>query len=267
MSDQPVMLVEKKDHVLTLTMNRPEKMNAMNKEVYQALYDAIHDYRYDDDLLCCVIKGNSEGAKRPVFTAGGDLKWFQEERAIHGELWQPSFPSYKEMEKCDKPIIAAVDGLCMASGFNLATLYCDFVIATERSTFGIPAIKRALRLNYPIPYTQFMSLNNAMYMVMTGRMMTAEDGYRMGFVAQVVPNDGLDAAVKEVTDIIVECAPKHLAAHKQLLKALAVMPGSGQELTNIIFEPLNSPEMLQVAKEGRESFLEKRDANFHKDDK
>lgn len=261
MSEEKVLLVEKKDHVLTLTMNRPAKYNAMNKEMYADLYDAIHEYRYDDDLLVCVIKGAS-GAKKPVFTSGGDLKWFEEERAIHGELWQPHFPAYTEMEKCDKPIIAAVDGMCMASGFNLATIFCDFVIATERSTFGIPAIKRALRLHYPIPYHLNMSLQNALYMVMTGKMMTANDAYRMGYVAEVVANDKLDEAVKAITDIIVECAPKHLAAHKALLKANAHNPGAGQEMCDIIFAPLNSPEMLKVAKEGREAFLEKRKADF-----
>ena len=263
MSEEKALLVEKKDHVLYLTMNRPAKYNAMNKEMYEMLYDAVRDYRFNDDLRCCVITG-AKGAKKPVFTSGGDLKWFQEERAIHGELWQPHFPAYDEMEKCDKPFIAAVDGMCMASGFNLAVEFCDFVICTERSTFGIPAIKRALRLHYPIPYHEKMSLSNALYMVMTGKMQTAADAYRMGFVAEVCGNDELDAKVKEITDIIVDCAPKHLAAHKALLKANCRNPGSGQQMCDIIFAPLNSPEMLKIAKEGREAFLEKRDANFNK---
>ena len=262
--EAPALLVEKKDHVLYLTMNRPAKYNAMNKEMYAMLYDAIRDYRFNDDLRCCVITG-AKGAKKPVFTSGGDLKWFQEERAIHGELWQPHFPAYDEMEKTNKPFIAAVDGMCMASGFNLAVEFCDFIICTERSTFGIPALKRALRLHYPIPYHEQMSLSNALYMVMTGKMMTAQDGLRMGYVQEVVPDDKLDERIKEITDIIVECAPASLSAHKALLKLNARNPGSGQMMCDIAFAPLNSPENLKIAKEGREAFLEKRTAHLNKD--
>lgn len=260
--EAPALLVEKENHVLTLTLNRPKKYNAMNKEMYDLLYEAIYDYRYNDDLRCCVIKG-AQGAKKPVFTSGGDLKWFQQERAIHGERWQPHFPAYDEMEKTYKPFIAAVDGMCMASGFNLAVEFCDFVICTERSTFGIPALKRALRLHYPIPYHEQMSLSNALYMTMTGKMMSAQDAYRMGYVAEVVPDDGLDAKIKEITDIIVDCAPASLAAHKALLKLNARNPGSGQMMCDIAFAPLNSAENLKIAKEGREAFLEKREAHLN----
>ena len=146
MAEEKEILYEKKGPIAVITMNRPSKYNAMNDKLYDQLYESVKDYRADDNLLCAIVTGAGGN-----FSAGGDLKWFQSERDKHSEEWEPTFSAYKEMQKCNKPIIAAVDGYCIASGFNLAVLYCDFVIATERSTLGIPAVKRALRINYPFP--------------------------------------------------------------------------------------------------------------------
>lgn len=257
MSEEKEILYEKKGPIAIITLNRPLKYNAMNDKLYAQLYEAVKDYIADDNLLCAIVTGAGGN-----FSSGGDLKWFQAEREKHGEEWEPDFPAYKLMQKCSKPIIAAVDGYCIASGFNLAVLYCDFVIATERAKFGIPAIKRALRVPYPIPFPQHMSLGNALYMVMTGKMLSAEEALRMGIVSEVVPVEKLMERVMELATIISECAPKHLAAHKKFLRAVAEMPGSGQQLIDIIMEPLNAPENLKLSKEGREAFLEKREAIY-----
>lgn len=179
------------------TYKSPDKLFSMEefpmtstgkiKKLYDQLHQAIKDYRAGDSLRCAIITGAGGD-----FSSGEDLKWSQAEREKHGEDWEPPyFPAYKEMQKCNKPIIAAVDGDCIASGFNLANLYCDFIIATERAKLGIPAVKRALRIHYPIPFPKNMSLGNALYMTMNGTMLTAEVALRMGVVSEVAPNGKL----------------------------------------------------------------------------
>lgn len=254
MAEERVVLVERRDQIMIITLNRPEKYNAMNGEVYELLYQAIREYTKDDNLRCAIITGAGGN-----FTSGGDLKWFAQMREEHGEEWRFDFPAYKALEKCKKPVIAAIDGYCLASGFNLANIYCDFRIATERAKFGIPAGKRGLSVSYPIPWTWNMSLGNALYLVLTGRFVSAEEAMRMGFVSEVVPNDKLLDRAIELAQMICEAAPVHLQAHKEFLKRFVEAPGLGQRLIDLIMEPVKK---LNDGAEGRKAFLEKRKADF-----
>ena len=171
------------------------------------------------------------------FSAGGDLK--QRVKKLHQSYG--IFPTYRTMENCPKPFIAAVDGYCLASGFNCAVMFCDFRICTERAKFGVPVVKRGLTARYPNTYTYQMSLGNVMYMVLTGKHLNAEEALRMGLVSEVVPHEQLMERATELATMVAEGAPKHVQAYKQYFKRFIESPGSfGQSLVDMIFTPLRT---------------------------
>ena len=248
-----VVLFEKKGPIAYITFNRPEKINAMNGEVYDQLAEVVKEYVADDDLRCAIISGAGGN-----FSSGGDLKWFQERHRAEGRYELYDFPGYKELDRCPKPVIAAVDGYCLASGFNCAVLKCDIRIASERAVFGMPAVKRALPGgdSYPMPFTWHMTLGNALYMVLTGKQLSAEEALRMGIVSEVVPHEKLMDRATELATIVCECSPLHVRAQKQLFYRLMESPGSFcQRLQEMILGPLSYTE---DSLEGKQAFLEKR---------
>ena len=251
MTEENVVLYEKKGPVAFFTFNRPDQMNAMSQEVYDALEEAVKDYTADDSLLCGVISGAGGN-----FSAGGDLK--QRVKRLHQSYG--IFPTYRTMENCPKPFIAAVDGYCLASGFNCAVMFCDFRICTERAKFGVPVVRRGLTARYPNTYTYQMSLGNVMYMVLTGKHLNAEEALRMGLVSEVVPHEQLMERAMELGMMVSEGAPKHVQAYKQYFKRFIESPGSfGQSLVDMIFTPLRSSFDRT---EGTEAFIEKRKPKF-----
>ena len=251
MTEENVVLYEKKGPVAFFTFNRPDQMNAMSQEVYDALEEAVKDYTADDSLLCGVISGAGGN-----FSAGGDLK--QRVKKLHQSYG--IFPTYRTMENCPKPFIAAVDGYCLASGFNCAVMFCDFRICTERAKFGVPVVRRGLTARYPNTYTYQMSLGNVMYMVLTGKHLNAEEALRMGLVSEVVPHEQLMERAMELGMMVAEGAPKHVQAYKQYFKRFIESPGSfGQSLVDMIFTPLRSSFDRT---EGTEAFIEKRKPRF-----
>jgi enoyl-CoA hydratase len=251
MPNNAVILYEKKGPIAFFTFNRPEQMNAMSQEVYDLLEEAVKDYTADDSLFCGVITGAGDN-----FSAGGDLK----ERVKRLHQSYGIFPTYRAMENCPKPFIAAVDGYCMASGFNCAVMFCDFRICTERAKFGVPVVKRGLTARYPNTYTYQMSLGNVMYMVLTGKHLNADEALRMGLVSEVVPHEQLMMRATELATMVCEGAPKHVQAYKQYFKRFVESPGSfGQSLVDMIFPSLRTS---RDRTEGTEAFLEKRKPKF-----
>lgn len=225
----------------------------MNEAVYDKLAACVKEYKNDDDLRCAIISGAGGN-----FSSGGDLKWFLERNKAH----EPSYdyPPYKELDGCPKPVIAAVDGFCLASGFNCAVLYCDIRIASERAKFGIPAGKRALPISYPIPFTWHMTLGNALYLVLTGKELNAEEALRMGVVSEVVPHEKLMKRATELAKTISEAAPMHVRCHKEFLRRFVEVPGSfGQRLIDLTMAPLASSK---DSIEGKQAFVEKRKPTF-----
>ncbi|MBN1627005.1 MAG: enoyl-CoA hydratase/isomerase family protein [Deltaproteobacteria bacterium] len=253
MSNEKELLYEKKGRIAYITFNRPNKINAITNEMYDLLEESVYDYTHDENLLCAVVTGAGGN-----FSSGADLK--QDRRAGGSHRDYGMFPAYRAMNQCQKPIIAAVDGYCLASGFNCAVLYCDFRIASDRAKFGIPAVKRGLSLPYPITFTHHMSLGNALYMVLTGKILSAEEAQNMGIVSEVVPHEKLMDHVMEVATTITEAAPTHIRLHKQFLRNLVEVPGSfGQGLIDIITPSLRN---MEDSTEGRRAFIEKRKPEF-----
>ena len=203
--------VETRGHVTHITMNRPQVLNAINQEMHDELQAAFDAFAADDSQWLGVISGAGERA----FSAGSDLK------AIARQGKPNVYPAKGyagliERFDLDKPLIAAVDGVAVGGGFEVA-LACDILIATPRSRFGLPEpLVGAVALGGGMHrLARQVGLKQAMGLILTGDMIEASDGYRLGFVTELVEPDDLNARVDDWCERILRCAPLAVRASKQ----------------------------------------------------
>ena len=202
--------VERDGRVLLVTIDRPEVLNALHPPANFELEQVFDDFASDSDLWVAIITGAGDRA----FSAGNDLKF----QASGGRVEVPKrgFGGLTARFDTDKPIIAAVNGLAMGGGFEVA-LACDLIVAADTAEFALPEPRVGLaalaggvhRLPRQIPVKQ------AMGMILTGRRVSAEEGLRLGFVNEVVPRAELMQAARRWADAILECAPLSVRASKQ----------------------------------------------------
>jgi crotonobetainyl-CoA hydratase len=219
---EDLVLVEKTEHVTTLTINRPKAMNSINPHVTVAMDKAFNDYRDDPDQWVCILTGAGEKA----FSAGNDLKFTAEHglgaaREIAKDVTS-GFGGITERDDTFKPVIAAVNGLAMGGGFELA-LACDIIIASDNAFFSFPEPRVGLmadaggvhRLPRQIPY------HLAMDMLLTSRRVTADEALGYGLVSKVVSLMDLLPTAQAIADEIMQGSPIALQATKQsIIKGL-----------------------------------------------
>ncbi|SRR6266480_381063 len=202
------VIYEKKGRIAYITINRPEVLNALHYDTNAELSVAFDDFKQDEESWVAIMTG----AGTRAFSAGNDLKATAAATAKGGKL-----PEFNERVRfggitssfmCDKPIIAAVNGIAVGGGFEIA-LACDLIIAADHARFGLPEPRVGLvagaggmhRLPQQIP------LKQAMGMVLTGRQITAQEAYSMGLVNAVVPIVDLMATAERWANDILECSP------------------------------------------------------------
>jgi enoyl-CoA hydratase/carnithine racemase len=175
---------KKEGKIATITLNRPEALNAINPEVIAELSRIFHDFRDDDNLHVAIITGSGERA----FCAGADVgKTLPRMKKNRGQPWKFEPTPMRGMD-CWKPLVAAVNGLALGGGLEIV-LACDIRIASERAIFGVPEVTLGLipgwggtqRLPRAIPQAI------AAEMLLTGKPMSAQEAYRVGLVNKVVP--------------------------------------------------------------------------------
>jgi crotonobetainyl-CoA hydratase len=250
--------VTKNNHVTSVLLNRPDAMNAITPEMHHELQAAFDDFASDSDQFVAVIRGAGERA----FCAGSDLKNI----AAGGFKAYPKSGYAGLIERFDlnKPLIAAVDGFALGGGFEVA-LACDIIIASNRSSFGLPEpLVGAVALGGGVHrLARQIGLKQAMGMVLTADSVSAEEGFRMGFVTQIVEPDALDATVIEVCEKILRCAPLSVAASKE-----ATLVGLGEpDIATAICEQENYPAFYKWRRaedtvEGPKAFAQKRAPNW-----
>lgn len=246
---EPVLLVEERGRVLVLTLNRPRARNAISLELASALGEALEALDRRNDLSVAVLTGAGG-----FFCAGMDLKGFArgEIPIIEGK----GFAGLVEKPP-RKPLIAAVEGYALGGGFEIA-LACDLIVADQTANFGLPETKRGLtagaggllRLAQRIPY------HRAMELVLTGRVMPAEEALGYGLLSTVADEGrALDAAL-ELADRIAENAPLALQASKRVIQESPDWPLDEKfEHQWPIVDPIRKSN---DAKEGATAFAEKR---------
>lgn len=253
--------VTRDGRVLTVTIARPEVMNAIHPPASTELSRAFDDFVADPELWVAIVTGKGDKA----FCAGNDLK-FQAaggraaSSAADGRLGWPAtgFGGLTARFDNPKPVIAAVNGLAMGGGFEIV-LSCDIVVAAEHALFALPEPRVGLaalaggmqRLPRQIP------LKHAMGMLLTGRRVSAEEGMRLGFVNEVVPQGQALVAARRWADAILECSPVSVRTTKTVaLQSLA--HASLEESLAARYDAIG--ELVQSADfvEGPRAFAEKR---------
>jgi enoyl-CoA hydratase len=265
----PALIFEIKNHVAYLTINRPEVHNAMNPEAMVQMGEAWRRVADDNDIRVAIITG----AGNRAFSAGADLgkliPLFSGARAPEDEwdrkiLQDRSLMTAAMMRGFEmyKPVIAAVNGFCIAGGMELM-LTTDIRVATEGASFGLQEVKWAIvpgaggtvRLQRQLPFSKTMEL------LLTGNRMDAQEAYRLGLVNYVVPQDRLMAKAEELASAIAENGPVAVRAVKE-----AVLRSSGRPLEESFkIEDEVSRRVMgsEDAKEGPRAFMEKRKPVYH----
>ncbi len=263
-----LVLYELQDHVATITLNRPEAMNALSRDLLVELRDGFERFRRADEARVAVVTG----AGGRAFSAGADLKEMVRRR---GEPRQDGPPPPSELARLLgrssgylfggtelwKPLIAAIDGYCLAGGLELA-LACDLRIASTRSRFGLTEVTRGIiaagggtqRLPRTVP------LPIAMEMLFTGRHFDAGEAERWGLVNRVVEPDRVMPTALELAGAIAANAPLAVRASKEaVLRGLDMGLDDGLRLESYLGHAIVRTE---DAREGPRAFAEKRKPEF-----
>ena len=243
--------------ILTITLNRPQLMNALHPPMHAELEAAFDEFAVNPLLRVCVITGMGERA----FCAGSDLK----AAAQAADITVGGYPAHGYaglIERFDlhKPVIAAVNGVALGGGFEIA-LACDIVIAADNASFGLPEpLVGAVALGGGLHrLVRQIGLKPAMGMILTGRRVTAAEGLRLGFVNDVVPAQDLVTAADRWCNEILKCAPLAIQASKE-----TVMRGLDEpSLADSICRQEGYPAFARWKKsedtlEGPRAFAEKR---------
>jgi enoyl-CoA hydratase/carnithine racemase len=202
--------VEREGRLLVVTLNRPDLMNALHPPANRELAGVFDAFESDPELWVAIVTGAGERA----FCAGNDLKY----QAAGGkmEFSDKGFGGLTARYGCVKPLIAAVNGVAMGGGFEIA-LACDLLIASERASFALPEPRVGLAAlaggMHRLP--RQIGLKQAMGMLLTGRRVDAQEGLRLGFVNEVVPAAELLPAARRWAAQILECAPLSVRGTKQ----------------------------------------------------
>ncbi|MEE8312108.1 MAG: enoyl-CoA hydratase-related protein [Candidatus Binatia bacterium] len=240
-----------RDHVFIVTMNRPRVMNALHPPAHHELAAAWDHFAADPELWVGIVTGAGERA----FCAGNDLK----HQASGGALRMPSssFGGLTSRFDCFKPIIAAVNGLALGGGFEIA-LACDIVVASENARFGLPEPRVGLAAlaggMQRLP--RQIGVKNAMGMMLTGRPVDAAEAYRLGIAQEVTaPDQLMDRALAWANEIL-ECAPLSVRATKETATTTLDMPLAEAMSTRI--EGVRVMIQSEDFTEGPKAFTEKR---------
>lgn len=250
------VIYEKRGHVAYVTLNRPERMNALDNHSHRELIEIFDGFASDSEAWVAIITGAGDRA----FCAGNDLKATAEATANGEKRVDPSsrFAAITRGYSCAKPLIAAVNGVAAGGGFEIA-LACDIVIAADTARFGLPEPRVGLiagaggihRLTRQIPLKQAMGL------LLTGRIVSAAEGHRLGFVNEVVPAAELMHAAQRWAEQMLECSPLLLQLTKE-----AAADGYSRDVDDAIARDWEQriPRMLasQDYVEGPRAFAEKR---------
>ena len=244
------------DAVLEVTLDRP-KANAVDLATSRELGEVFADFRDNPDLRVAIVTAAGE----KFFCPGWDLKAADDGDEVDGDYGVGGFGGMQELPRLNKPIIAAINGICCGGGLEIA-LSTDIILAAEHATFALPEIRSgtvadaaSIKLPKRIPY------HIAMEMLLTGRWLDAQEAHRWGFVNEILPADKLLERAREVAQLLASGPPLVMAAIKEVVRD-AEDSKFQDALNRITQRQLQTVDTLygsEDMREGFNAFAEKRD--------
>lgn len=252
-----VVLQEVRGRIAILTINRPEKRNALDGQVRCAFLGAIDTLARDTNVRAIVVTGAGDKA----FVAGADISEFEGRTPVDQFRVMKAPTIFDAVERCAKPVIAAVNGFCLGGGMELA-LACDIRIASRAAKFGQPEVNLGI-----IPggggtqrLPRIVGLGAAMRLILTGDLIDAAEAHRLGLVEEVVDGAALMERATQLAELIASKSPVAVAAAKEATRAAVSLPMSeGLKLETALFQLCFASDDKA---EGVRAFLEKRSPRF-----
>lgn len=246
------ILIERDAPVATITMNRPEKRNALSSEMMRELRDALRALSADSDVRAIVLAANG-----PAFSAGHDLR-----ELVDGDInrYRAVFDLCTELmetiQQIPQPVIASVQKIATAAGCQLVAT-CDLAVAAEEATFGTPGVKIGLFCTTPmVALSRAVGRKRALQMLMTGRLISAETAADWGLINTVVPADQLASATRDLALAIANASPLTVALGKQAFYTQIDL--DQPKAYAYAKEVMSMNAMAADAQEGMCAFLDKR---------
>jgi 2-(1,2-epoxy-1,2-dihydrophenyl)acetyl-CoA isomerase len=248
--------LEKNESIVTIILNRPDSLNALNIPLAEELWDALEECDREDKIRVVIIR-----AAGRAFCAGGDVKGMKDSLdkdppTLLKRLTRPAHGIVLAIRNLQKPVIAQVHGMASGAGFSLA-LACDFIIASKSAQFNLAYSNIGLSpdLGSSLFLPKLIGLQRASEMFLTGRIIDAEEGLRMGFVNQVVPDEKINETTFELAMCLAQRPPLALAKTKALIN---------QSLFRGLEAQLEAERMRISESAGTEDFREGLKAFFEK---
>ena len=252
------LLYESRNAIAYVTINRPDKLNALNRQVMEELLACFQALQQDPDVRVVILTGSGEKA----FVAGADLNELAPQTAVEGkETSQFGQQVFNLIENLGKPVIAAINGFALGGGCELA-MACTLRVAAETARLGQPEVKLGLIPGYGgsqrLP--RLVGKCRALELIMTGETVTAPEAHRLGLVNQVVPAAELLVATEKLAQKIIANAPLAIKfALEAVNRGMEMSAAEGQCLEAALFGQCCSTADM---KEGTRAFLEKRPPKF-----
>ena len=250
------IIIEKKDGIGLITLNRPEVMNALSEGLMEEVASTLNDFEADTAIGCIVVTGSEK-----AFAAGADIKEMQFKSYMDAYLEDFISRNWERVTVCRKPVIAAVAGYALGGGCELAMM-CDFIIAGDNAMFGQPEITLGV-----LPgaggsqrLSRLVGKSKAMEMCLTGRMMDADEAERAGLVSRIVPVKKLqDEAIKTASKIAAMSRPASMMVKESVNRSYETTLAEGVRFERRLF---HSAFATEDQKEGMEAFASKRKPNW-----
>jgi enoyl-CoA hydratase len=249
------IIVETRGRVGLIRLNRPQALNALNSALIRELAAAIDKFEADDNIGCIVIAGSDK-----AFAAGADIKEMAD-KAFTDVFLGDFAATWHRVAAARKPVIAAVAGFALGGGCELA-MQCDLIIAADNAKFGQPEIKLGIipGIGGTQRLTHAVGKAKAMDLILSGRMMDAEEAERAGLVARIVPLQSLvEETIKIAATIASMSLPSVLAAKESVNRAFETSQAEGVRFERRVFHSLFA---TRDQKEGMAAFIEKRPPKF-----
>ena len=250
------IVTEKYDNVVGVaTLNRPSALNALSSGLMKDLLGALNEFEEDQDIRCVIVTGGEK-----IFSAGADIKEISNMGSIDA-LKSGNLDYFDEIQKIGKPIVAAINGYCLGGGLELA-MTCDILIAGESAKLGQPEINIGVMpgAGGTQRLTKAVGKYKAMDLILTGRLVSAQEAFEIGLLSRVVPDESVLTEAKRVALDIASKSPLATKVAKDCVtKAFEMTLRDGLEFERKSFYLLLGSEDKQ---EGVKAFTEKRKATF-----